>query len=97
MLVTSHEYEEDKKLFFRKHKNNFECETQGSSAEYYRKTYTFKDGAVWYEVMTKEEVEDTVEIYKCNVKVKADMFKTEYWNTDDAASKIFYEPWDHNQ
>lgn len=28
-------------------------------------------------------------MYKVNVKVK--MFRTEFWNTDDASSKYYYE------
>lgn len=93
MIVTYQEYNDEKQAFFRKHKNDYELETQGGSAEYYRKTYAFKDKAVWYEVMMKQTVSERVEVYKCNVNVELDMLQTEYWSSDDSKSKFYYEPW----
>ncbi len=92
-IVRSAEYEDMKKSFFRKHKEDFQCDTRGSSAENYRKTYSFKDGATWYEVMTKETVTERVEIKFCNVKVSVDMMKIEFWNSDESSSKVYYESW----
>lgn len=93
-IVRSAEYEEMKKSFFRRHKGDFQCDTRGSSAENYNKTYSFKDGASWYEVMTRETVTDRVEIKFYNVPVSVDMMKIEFWNSDDSSSKVYYEPWD---
>lgn len=95
-IVKSEKYEQDKRIFFKKHNNDFQCETQGSSAEYYRKTYIFTDGAVWYEIMQQKYIETDVEIYYCHSKVELCLFETEYWNSENAESKYYYEPWDVN-
>lgn len=44
MTVTYTEYRHDKHVFFRKHRNNFDCETSPMD-EYgrYHKTYVFKE------------------------------------------------------
>lgn len=96
MIVTFNEYESDKKEFFRKHHNDFHVDVHGTSAENYAKNYNFSDGSTWYEVMTRKEICETVEVYKCNVRVKLDMFQTEYWNSDDSTSKFYFEPWNNN-
>lgn len=92
-IVKYDEYEYDKKMFFRKHYNDFQCETRGSSAEYYIKTYTFVDNAVWYEIMQKKIVEQELEINYCHIKVDIELLETEYWNSDNSDSKYYYEPW----
>ena len=96
MIVTYKEYENDRQEFFAKHHNDFNCITKGNSAEYYTKTYGFSDGAVWYEVMQKMTVEETIEVFKCKVKVDADLLSTEYWSTDNSTSNFVYEPWKNN-
>lgn len=92
MIVNYNTYNEEKKAFFKKHHNDFRCDTS-SMDEYgrYRKTYTFEDGAQWYEEMspTYETVE--VEIKLVKVKVEVKMFRTEFWNTDNASSKFYFE------
>ena len=95
-VVTYNEYNEEKQKFFRKHKNNFTETTKGNSAEYYSHVYAFADGAVWNEVMTREQCQEEVTIHYCKVKVDVDLFRTEFWSTDDADSKYYYEPWNHN-
>ena len=93
-IVRSEEYEEMKKSFFRRHKRDFQIDTRGSFAEKYYKTYSFKDGASWYDVATRETVTERVEIKFCNVPVSVDMMKIEFWNSDESSSKVFYAPWD---
>lgn len=93
-IVTFNEYENDKLEFFNKHYRDFTCDTIGNSAEYYTKTYMFNDGAVWYEVSRMVEVEEIVNVHKCDVKVRIDMLQTEYWSNDKSESKFYYEPWD---
>lgn len=93
-IVRRAEYEEMKKSFFRRHKGDFQCDARGSSTENYHKTYNFKDGAIWYEVMTRDAVTERVEIKFCNVPVSVDMMKIEFWNSDESSSKVYYEPWD---
>lgn len=92
MTVTYTEYRHDKDVFFRKHRNDFDCETSPMD-EYgrYHKTYTFKDGAIWYETMFPEYVKQNVEIKLCNVEIEIKMFVTEFWNTDKSETKRYYE------
>ena len=81
MIVTYKEYMEDKQAFFQKHDNIF-SEHTSLMDEYgrYYKAYNFEDGAQWFESISFAPVE---------VKVK--MLRIEYWNTEDATSKFYYE------
>lgn len=92
MTVKFNEYNEDKNSFFKKHNYNFKCDTS-SMDEYgrYHKEYVFEDGAVWYEVMspTWQNVEVEVKLVKVVVKVK--LLSTEFWSSDNASSKYYYE------
>ena len=86
------EYMADKKAFFNKYNNDFEVQTsQMDSYGSYSKTYIFSDNAIWYEVMTPTYEQATVEIKKVMVKVEVKMLRTEYFSTDDAHSKYYYE------
>ena len=57
-----------------------------------RKMICWEDGATWYEV-TDTEYSEVVEVNVhgiiCHVTVQ--LRKTEYWSTEDSASKCFYE------
>lgn len=92
MTVNYNTYNEEKKAFFKKHHNDFRCDTS-SMDEYgrYWKTYTFEDGAQWCEAMSPEYVSQEVEIKMCKVNVEVKMLRTEFWNTDDASSRYYYE------
>lgn len=96
MTVSCTTYRYEKHRFFKRHKNNFECETS-SMDEYgrYNKTYTFKDGAIWYETMfpeyVKQELETEVKLVKVKTEIEIKMFVTEFWNTDNSESKKYYE------
>ena len=92
--VTSYEYEELKKKFFHKHNNEFQCDTQGNSAEYYHKTYVFEDGATWYEVMMKIYESVEAEAHGIKIPVEVELMQVEFWSSDDAESKYYFEPWD---
>lgn len=92
MTVSYKEYNEDKKRFFKKHKNDFQCETSPMDGygRYY-KVYSFADGAQWYENMSPTYETAEVEIKMVTVKVEVKMFRTEYYSTDDSTSKYYYE------
>lgn len=92
-IVRQTEYEDAKREFFAKHQNDFNLETTGNSAEYYRKIYTFSDGASWYEVMMKVTKEVDVTVNCCNVRINIDFLQTEYWSSE-SNSKFYYEQWD---
>ena len=38
-----------------------------------------------------------VEVKKCYITMEADLLRTEYYNSDDADSKYYFEPWDHQK
>ena len=93
-IVTYNEYEEMKKKFFCKHNNDFQCDTRGNSAEYYRKTYVFGDGAIWYEVMMKIYTGAEAEVHGIKILVEVELMQTEFWSSDDSESRYYFEPWD---
>ena len=92
MTVNYNTYNEEKKVFFKKHHNDFRCDTS-SMDEYgrYWKTYSFEDGAQWCEAMSPTYETAEVEIKFVKVKVEVKMLRTEFWNTDDASSKFYFE------
>jgi len=92
--VKYNEYNDIKTKFFNKHNHDYKKIESGTSAEYYRKTYAFKDGAVWYEVMTKEEVPAEAEAYGIKVPVLCELLRTEFWSSENADSCFYFEPWD---
>lgn len=92
MTVNYESYSNEKKAFFKKHDNDFRCDTS-SMDEYgrYWKTYIFEDGAQWYEAMSPEYVSQEVEIKMCKMTIEVKMFRTEFWSSDNATSKFYYE------
>lgn len=94
-IVDYDTYVSEKQAFFKKHKNNFTKHETGSSAEHYSKIYTFQDGNSWYEVMTREYAKVELPDYKC--KVSVDLFRVEYYNSEESGSKFYYEPWNVRQ
>jgi hypothetical protein len=92
MNKTTHtEYWDKKDAFFKKH----QMETVHTSAmnEYggYCKTYVCVDGAQWFESMEIVPVTEQVTVRGVPVTVTVKLFRTEYWNTDDSGSYIYYE------
>lgn len=93
MTVNYKVYNEEKQKFFKKHKNDFNCETSPMDGYgRYWKTYVFADGAQWCEAMTP--VIDTIETIhlECKVKVDVKFLRTEFWSTE-SGSKYYYEQW----
>ena len=92
MVVHYDEYSKAKSAFLRKHDSNFRIDTSPmDSYGVYHKEYVCRDGAVWYEVMSPEYVTEIVEIKFARCKVEVKMLKTEFWSSDDAQSKYYYE------
>lgn len=93
MTVNYEAYDEQKTNFFRKHDNDFRCDTS-SMDEYgrYWKTYTFKDGATWYEAMSPVEEIAEVMVHECKCKVKVKFLRIEFWSSE-FGSKYYYEQW----
>ena len=93
-IVSVEEYNAMKNIFFKKHNNDFECQTEGYSAEHYNKTYMFEDGSTWYESMSREQLVEEIEVKKCKVYVNVDLMRIEFWSSDHSESHYYYEPWD---
>lgn len=95
--MTYEEYNEEKKQFFEKHSYDYRVGTS-TMDEYsaYYKTYTFEDGAQWYEKVSlkKEQLGVTAESELAGRTVHSQIIInwmcTEYWSTE-AASKYYYE------
>ena len=95
-VIRSNEYEQIRTDFFNKHHNDFKLKTTGDTAEYYNKTYAFEDGAVWYEVMTKQFIEETVQVKLVPVTIVISMMQTEFWSTDESISRFYFEQWNYH-
>lgn len=97
MTVTYKDYDKEQQTFFGKHNNDYSCETSPMD-EYgrYLKTYSFEDGAVWYEAMSPcEEIVETKAIVhgvEVTFKNKVKFLRVEYW-TSEFGSKYYYEKW----
>ena len=93
MVVNYESYNEDKMAFFKKHDNDFICETSPMD-EYghYWKTYTFADNAIWYEAMVPVTEETIIVVHECKCKVEVKFLRTEFWSTE-SGSKYYYEQW----
>lgn len=85
-------YKEMKMAFIKKHHGDFTIHTS-SLDEYnrYHKEYVFTDGAIWYEIMSPETVMSSAEVKGVRVQFEAKLFKTEFWSSDDAQSRTYYE------
>jgi hypothetical protein len=92
MIVTSQEYWEDKKNFFKKHEDaDWQVETSPMEENgLYFKNYSFSDGAMWCERMELKKYHKCVEINKTTVTVAIDLQEIKYWSTE-APSKYYYE------
>ena len=92
MTVKFNEYNDDKNNFFKKHDYNFECDTSPMD-KYgrYHKEYVFEDGAVWYEAMSPDCIAYEVEVKMVKICETVKMLRTEFWSSDNASSKYYYE------
>lgn len=89
--VSRDQYNEEKQRFFRKHGENT-CHTgEMDKHSKYLKTYAFQDGAAWYEWAYPKYESVEVEVKKVMLTVTVKLLCTEYWNTDNSASKYYYE------
>ena len=91
------QYMAEKREFFSNHGYDFEVSTSPMD-QYgvYNKEFVFSDGAVWYERLapTWRKAGATVEVITgVTVRLEQDvkLFETEYWSTDNAESRKYYE------
>ena len=92
MIKTVKEYFDERAQFFAQHKYDYNMTTSPMD-EYgrYFKTYSFSDGAYWYESMGPEWDQVTVEVKRTKVKIDVKLFKTEYWNSKGLTTNVCYE------
>lgn len=89
-------YWNDKRDFFEKHKAaDWKVYTSGMVNNSYHKEYFFTDGAAFWEVnqIVTETVKTAGTLHGITVEAETDItfFKTEYWTTEDACSRYYYE------
>ena len=93
MTVTFREYQEDLIAFCQKHNKKAECRVETSPFEnnQYHKNYLYSDGATFTEIneIVYEEVE--IEVHGIKVKTTVELFRTEYYSTDNSKSKFVYQ------
>ena len=93
MTVDYKEYTKDLQDFIKKHgKQGWEVQTSPMDEYgYYHKEYICNDGAIFYEVMGPEYCKQKVTVKMVEVEVEIKLFRTEYWSSDNASSKFYYE------
>lgn len=94
ITVSYRDYSTDLANFIKKHSKKCDYQVYTSPFEngQYHKDYWFEDGAMFTEINEmdyEEAVEVTVHGISTVVYVK--MIRHEYWSTDDATSKYWYE------
>ncbi len=99
--VNMSEYEAERVAFYKKH-NSENLSWPKEDTEFKngvtRKTVTFEDGAIWYEVSTKitEERKAKVEgVPEFTINLSLDLLKTEFWSSDNSISKYAYDLFDY--
>lgn len=94
MTVTYNEYSKDLQRYIAKHskKSDYKVYTSPFYHNEYHKEYCFEDGSTFYEINNHnywEEVE--IEVHGIKMKTTVLMIRHEYFSTDDATSKYWYE------
>ena len=91
MTVNYETYMNEKLAFLKKHSDwHIETSPMDEYGRYY-KHYICEDDAVWCEEMTPTYEKTTVEIKLVKVDVEVKMLRTEYYSSDDAKSRFYYE------
>ena len=93
MTVNYEQFQNEKKAFFAKHNHDFNiCTSPMDEYDRYCKDYLFADGHVWHEDYSPVWMHEIVQGKYCGkISVDTKMFRTEYYNTENADSKYYYE------
>lgn len=89
--MTSKEYWDKKMTFFKKHPMDTVHTSPMDEYGGYHKTYICEDGAQWFESMGIVPVTERVVVRGVAVNVTVDLFRTEFWNTEEAGTGVYYE------
>ena len=89
--MTSREYWDKKMAFFKKHPMDTVHTSPMDSYGCYSKTYVCEDGAQWFESNGIVPVTERVVVRGVSVEVTVKLFRTEFWNTEEAGTGVLYE------
>ena len=92
--VTYEEYRKDLNSFVDKHSRKYDYKVYTSPFEnnQYHKNYCFEDGATFTEINEMHVIETVeIEVHGLKFNVNVHLIRHEYWSTDDASSKYWYE------
>ena len=91
-IMNYNEYMDAKRAFFKKHKGYTDVYTS-SMDQYsrYSKIYTCDDNAQWTEEMSYETETVEIEVKGVRITTEVKLFRTEFYNTDNAESAFYYE------
>lgn len=91
-VVDYKEYNEEKLKFMEEHNFDYTLETSPMN-EYgeYHKTYVFADDSQWLEHMRPVYEKTEVVVKGVRVPVEVKLLETEYYSSDDARSRYYYE------
>lgn len=89
-VVNGRTWQSDKEKFFKKHGADYTVDTSAFENGSYVKTYTFEDGAEFYESSRYVWENGIVNVKNIAFYQSVKLFKTEYWSTE-SETKCFYE------
>lgn len=89
--MTSRDYWDKKQAFFKKHQLDKVHTSPMDQYGGYNKTYICEDGAQWFESMGVVPVTERVTVRGVGVTVTVNLFRTEFWNTEEFGTGIYYE------
>lgn len=92
--VTNEVFNEDKNYFFTRHNWDYEIRTSPLENDgSYIKTYSFADGANWYEKVSPLETVVTATSHGVQFDAKVKLCKTDYWSSDISRERTYFELW----
>lgn len=92
MTIDYRDYTDEKQEFFKTHHYDYRVYTSGlDEYDCYHKEYVFTDGAIWYELMGAVTESATINVHGLEIKTDVRLYRTEYWSTENAISKFYYE------
>ena len=92
MTVSYGEYNRELADFAAKHNKKGECKIYTSPMENdrYHKEYVWSDGSEWYEVTELIREKGTINVHGIEFVVEVEMWRTEFWSSDNSKSKYYY-------
>lgn len=83
------QYMKEMEEFFHKH-GEFTLKISDMKHNWYMKTYTFAEGAAWYELCGPVLEKAEAEVHGLKFSMEVRLLRVEYWSSE-AGSKSYYE------